>query len=299
MKEENLMHQIIANFRLPISDFNLKYRVGNPPTLGSYVGHRRKLKIGNGFTLIELLVVIAIIAILAALLLPALSKAKGIATNLSCKNNLKQIAFAAMNYIYDYDGWYPYTTTPDGGQFFEKNGTIATYLGGNFAIFRCPKDTRPLSSGPAPIPSYYISKWCGAYSNTNGTWGGQALRLTGSSVRRYSITAATGQTTPQSVAPPFNNFIVEGEALTSGSIYPQSSGPRMGMVLRHDTSINTISIDLAVRSTNLAGSNWYFYFYDDPNVRWYSPTNPMINFGWPSGKTIDFSAPCLGDIKYP
>lgn len=65
------------------------------------------MKNKKGFTLVELLVVIAIIAILAAMLLPALEQARARARTAVCMNNLKQLGLAWFMYLNDYDEFFP------------------------------------------------------------------------------------------------------------------------------------------------------------------------------------------------
>ena len=76
----------------------------------NYPGERHnEIRRNRIFTLIELLVVIAIIAILAAMLLPALKNARETSYRITCKNNMKQVFLACEAYASDYNGYVPAT----------------------------------------------------------------------------------------------------------------------------------------------------------------------------------------------
>ena len=113
------------------TSFNL-FPQGNTPHSNAVPLTAKRCSSRRAFTLIELLVVIAIIAILAAILLPALNSARERGRSASCINNLKQLAGALSLYNSDNDDYNPYHAFfdfPDAGKRVGWNTAIMTYAG--------------------------------------------------------------------------------------------------------------------------------------------------------------------------
>ena len=132
--------------------------------------HNRR---GGAFTLVELLVVISIIALLVAILLPALNKAREQAKLVSCMSNVRQVGLACITYAADNDGWYPENPTQPGygSPTYWRNGggidlvdKLSPYIS-DLWVFADPSirsavpPNPQLPASPQSLPSSYDFEW--------------------------------------------------------------------------------------------------------------------------------------------
>jgi prepilin-type N-terminal cleavage/methylation domain-containing protein len=159
-------------------------RYGFPPP---HVGCYRLSESGHAFTLIELLVVIAIIALLAALIFPAFSRAKESGKGAACISNLRQIGIALQVYVQENNNRLPvmrdksWTTTND---LPSPDQVILNQLG-NIRVLLCPSDKWP-NGQQKPLPqlgeTYFEQTGC-SYSWNSLLNGEDADHLTALGLR--------------------------------------------------------------------------------------------------------------------
>lgn len=263
-----------------------------------------KVRRTQAFTLVELLVVIGIIAMLIAILLPALNKARESARTVACQSNLRQVGQAFHLYLSSHDGTFPASmeSTIDndysGNTKYKVPNTMywyniimpGTHKGEGVGVLFCPSDLYTMDGDYADLArkfnisyGYNVAGLAGLNRETGGyladrrPWLKDPQKLNKIRNPQQVILAAESATTNKLNLTPSGNG-----ADSWGRLHCWKNAPQNGqMVIRHGTATNILWVDGHVTSVVTPDGRWTTLysadFFGDP---WVKPKSPDNLWAW-------------------